>query len=293
MSKLPQFKCSGEDQISFPEFLIKKENLTPQEIFTTGKGMAEMAITLKDYEHKETIPLPFSNTIESEALGGTFKLCTHMTGPIATSKGVYLSMEAIKKSPHMNLETGTIKEVLEAIETIKKIDQTPIVLNIEGPFTICEFIMDTRLFYKGLLKKEPIIVDFLKKLKNDLLSYIDLAFEKGVSIISYGDPSGNLNIVGKKFFSQMNQLFNKSFFQELSQRKTKGLIHLCGQATNDMQATEIIKLEPYLIPKVNCYANALNYVTTKEEHIIIMGNYCLNLAHKPYNKSFIHKVNII
>ena len=59
-----------------------------------------------------------------------------------------------------------------------------------------------------------------------------------------------------------------------------------------MRTTEMIKLEPYPIPKVNSYANTLNYATTKEEHIIIMGNYCLNLAHKPYNKAFIHKVTI-
>ncbi|AMP20802.1 hypothetical protein AZF37_06110 [endosymbiont 'TC1' of Trimyema compressum] len=62
--------------------------------------------------------------------------------------------------------------------------------------------MSTSLFYKAILTKDPTIVDFLKRLKNDLLHYVDLALEKSVSIISYGDPSGNLNIVAKNFSSK-------------------------------------------------------------------------------------------
>ena len=53
----------------------------------------------------------------------------------------------------------------------------------------------------------------------------------------------------------------------------------------------MIEMELYPIPEVNSYANALNYATAKEENIMIIGNYCLNLAHRAYKKDFIHKIN--
>ena len=72
-------------------------------------------------------------------------------------------MDDIKNIPPMNFGKGILKEILKAIEEIKKKDETPIVKKIEGPFTICEFIMSTNLFYKAILTKDPTIVDFSSK----------------------------------------------------------------------------------------------------------------------------------
>ncbi|AMP20801.1 hypothetical protein AZF37_06105 [endosymbiont 'TC1' of Trimyema compressum] len=112
MDKLPLFSCGGDDQIFFPNLLIEKEKLSPQQIFTTGKGMAKMAIALKNFENKDTITIPFSTNIESEALGGAFQLGADMTGPIVKDQGIYTSMDDIKNIPPMNFGKGILKEIL-------------------------------------------------------------------------------------------------------------------------------------------------------------------------------------
>ena len=88
-------------------------------------------------------------------------------------------------------------------------------LMISGPFTIFNVLIDPKYVFKAMRKQPELMRDIFQKIERELLSYIKIAVEYGVDMISYADSSGGVNILGPKMAGQICFFARMPCMQEL------------------------------------------------------------------------------
>ena len=74
---------------------------------------------------------------------------------------------------------------------------------------------------------------------NDVLKYIEEALKRGVTMISYADSSGGVNILGPKMAEQVVEDFTYEYLKKMQDLvQDKALVLLCPKTTFALLGTE-------------------------------------------------------
>ncbi|MEW8956529.1 uroporphyrinogen decarboxylase family protein [Clostridium sp.] len=284
---MKNFKCSGEDNEHIPLEILELGIRFP-EAYSEKKSMIKLSKEFKTYRKDNIYFLPFCLTILPEAFGAQINLGDEKYLPRVKEYAIN-SLEDIDDLKEIDFQSGRVKQVLDAIEELKK-ESNYVALKVEGPFTVITSIMDPRIFYKLLRKDRDKALDIINKVEKGILEYIDKAIERGVDIISYGDSSGVESIVGKNVYRDFSGISTLNVVKEFSRCNYKGILHLCGLTSLSLYNNGFIELVPIRYDENLTYGQGLINIMKDKNHPKVLGGQCIKNTNRLLKESLAYKV---
>lgn len=245
MGDIKDFKCTYNNASENNPEVAKSIGLAFPDAYLHADTMAALSKANKENGGNTMCILPFCHTVEAEAMGGLITLGNEVAGPRAREY-VYTNYEDLVNLPEINLSEGRILEVLKACKILR--DQGEhVVLEVSGPITVLNVLIDTKHIFKGMRKNPELMKEVFWKVGNAILRYVEEAKKYGVDLISYADSAGGLNILGPKMAEQMVEDFTYEFVKKLSEYADDNtIIMLCPKTTFALLGTE--KAELFDVP---------------------------------------------
>lgn len=237
MSKIVDFQCTYVNSVGINKDAVKGLDLEFPQAYKTWQGMAQLALALKDYDKTEFCELPFCHTVEGEALGGHVNYGDENAGPRGEDY-ICITAEELLDLSEIDYSKGRIAEVLKACQALQDKGEQ-VVLYISGPYTILNILMEPRHIFKIFRKKPEQMKLIFDKLQREMLRYVEAAQQAGVTMFSYGDSTGGLNILGPEMSAKTVELFTYPFFKRVETiLGNETLLLLCPKTAFALLGTE-------------------------------------------------------
>ena len=289
MSKIIDFKCTYENSIGMYKEVTQKTGLQFPEAYKHWDSMALLAAELKNHDKALYCELPFCHTVEGEAMGGTINYGDENIGPRAKDY-ICATAKEILDLPEIDYSKGRISEVLKACKYLREKGEN-VVLYVSGPFTIMNVLIEPRYVFK-IFKKEPeVMKEIFLKFQNEILRFISEAQKSGVNMISYGDSSGGLNILGPKFSEQVVEMFTYPLLKSIEQiLSDETIVLLCPKTTFALLGTDRAVWKDIQLEAPIKYAKACIEVIGKVKFV---GQMCIKSKEFELNNGIIKTVNLL
>lgn len=241
MGEIKDFKCTYDNASENSPEVAKRLGLDFPDAYLHADTMAMLSKANKENEGGAVCILPFCHTVEAEAMGGIITLGNETAGPRAKE---YLckDVEELLNLPEIDFSKGRIHEVLLACEQLRKSGEH-VVLEVAGPMTILNVLIDPKYVFKGMRKKPEVMKRVFDELGTEVLRYVEEAKKYGVDMISYADAAGGINILGPKIAEQMVDMFTYDFMKKLQALADENtIILICPKTTFALLGTEKAEL---------------------------------------------------
>ena len=283
MADIKDFKCTYDNSVGISEKVTEKLHLTFPDAYLHWDTMALIAEALKDTDGAAFCELPFCHTVEAEAMGGIVNYGNEKTGPRA-KEYICTKPEELLELIDMDFTQGRIHEVLLACQHLRKQGEN-VVLEVAGPFTILNVLIDAKYVFKGMRKQPEVMKEVFWKIGNQLLKYIEEALKYGVNMISYADSSGGLNILGPKMAEQVVEDFTYDFLKKVEEIVPEdAIVLLCPKTTFALLGTDKAEFEDIELPEPMRYGEACISMIGKAK---FAGQMCIkNINYTLENKKF-------
>lgn len=271
MAEIKDFNCTYDNSAGISKEVTAGLELTFPDAYLHWDTMAKLSKALKEHDGAAFCELPFCHTIEAEAMGGIINYGNEMTGPRA-KEYICTTPEELLELPQIDLTKGRIYEVLLACRALKEQGEH-VVLEVSGPFTILNVLIDAKYVFKGMRKKPEVMKEVFWKLGREILRFMKEAKKYGVEMISYADSSGGLNILGPKMAGQVVEDFTYEFLkqvEELADEET--IILLCPKTTFALLGTGHACFRDLSVPEGTRYGEACIMMRGKAK---IAGQMCI------------------
>lgn len=241
MGDIKDFKCTYDNASENSPKVARKLGLAFPDAYLHADTMAALSKANKEEAGNAVCILPFCHTVEAEAVGGIITLGNEIAGPRA-KEYIYTNYEELANLSPINLNEGRLHEVLLACKMLK--DQGEYVaLEVCGPITILNVLIDTRHIFKGMRKNPEFMKQVFERLGNEILRYMEEAKKYGVNFISYADSAGGVNILGPKMAEQMVEDFTYEFLKKAEKlADDKTMFMLCPKTTFALLGTNRAEL---------------------------------------------------
>ena len=271
MSDIKDFKCTYDNSVGINEEVTSKLNLEFPDAYMHSDTMVILAKALKEVDNASFCELPFCHTVEAEAMGGIINYGNEKIGPRA-KEYICTNVEEILELKDMDFSKGRIHELLLACQTLRQEGEN-VVLEVAGPFTVLNVLIDAKYVFKTLRKQPELMKKVFWKIGNELLKYIAEAQKYGVNMISYADSSGGVNILGPKLAEQVVNDFTYEFLTKLSDIITdETIVLLCPKTTFALLGTEKAEFVDVKLPSPMRYGEACSWIIGKEK---FLGQMCI------------------
>lgn len=280
---IKDFKCTYNNSVGISDEITVELDFKFPDAYKHADTMAQISKKIKEHEGTAFCELPFCHTVEGEAMGGIINYGDARTGPRA-KKYICNSVEEVLELPEIDFESGRIHEVLLACKFLR--DQGEhVVLDISGPFTILNVLIDAGYVFKAMRKKPEIMKAVFWKLGEEILKYMKEAQKLGVDLISYADSSGGVNILGPKMTAQVVEEFTYDFLKKVeAELEDTTLILLCPKTTLALLGTEKAELWDMPLSGPVSYGEACTMMIGK---IRFAGQNCIkNVSYRLENGIF-------
>lgn len=212
MEKIVDFKCTYNNSAGINEDVTKNLELSFPEAYKHWETMVLISKELKKHDNSPFCELPFCHTVEGEAMGGVIKYGDEKIGPRA-KEYVCKNSEDILNLKSIDFTKGRISEVLRACTHLRNEGEN-VVLQISGPFTILNILMDATTVFKIFRKEPEKMKQIFDKFQNEILSFIKEGQRAGANLISFADSSGGVNILGPKMMKESVDMFTYPFLKK-------------------------------------------------------------------------------
>ncbi|MEG1505799.1 MAG: uroporphyrinogen decarboxylase family protein, partial [Lachnospiraceae bacterium] len=237
MGEIKDFNCTYDNSSGINEEVTRGLDLKFPDVHMHWDTMVTLSKALRNHDGAAFCELPFCHTVEAEALGGIINFGNDKTGPRA-KEYICTSVEEVLELPEIDFEKGRIHQVLLACQELRRQGEH-VVLQVSGPFTILNVLIDAKYVFKGMRKKSEVMKKVFWKLGNEILRFMEEAKKYEVNLISYADSSGGLNILGPKMLEQVVSDFTYDFLKKVEVvTKDQILVLLCPKTTFALLGTE-------------------------------------------------------
>ena len=291
MEELFNFKCADSGAEEIPLEVAEKYKLLFPEVHLNAKKMVMLSKAIKEYKKEQYCKLPFCTTVEAESLGGKVNLGDHKIGPRICQYG-FNSIDELDNISGADYTKNRIKEVLEAVEILSG-EGEMVILNVQGPYSIAQSLIDPKLIFKAARKEKYRIEHFFNLIEDMVVSYIKEGIKRGVKVISYGDAGGTLDILGPKMYSELSGRYSYNVLKRVSADLHDEIIHLCGVTSASLEKSGFIKSTLVEINEEMTYSEAIKKAAEENSSIKLVGHNCIkrfNVKMKK-NKIWIIEVN--
>ena len=281
MNGIKDFNCSYDNSVGINEAVTKELNLKFPEAYKYGESMADIAKALKKHDGADFCELPFCHTVEAEAMGGLVNYGNDKIGPRA-KEYICTDIEELLELPEIDYSKGRIHEVLLACHHLREQGEN-VVLEVAGPFTILNVLIDARYVFKGMRKKPEVMKKVYEKFEKEILRYIKEAQKYGVNLISYADSSGGVNILGPKIAEQVVEEFTYPFLKEVETLVgDSAIVLLCPKTTFALLGTSKAEFEDVELEEPMKYGQGCIHLIGKEK---FAGQMCIkNIGYRLESK---------
>ncbi len=287
MNHITDYKCTYDFDKGIDEEFTKKLNLTFPDAYCHKASIVRLAKAQKEYQNTLFCDIPFCHTLEAEAMGAIINLGDSKTGPRAKDYLVR-SAEEILALPDIDFSKGRIYETLLAAEELVAEGEN-VIFYVTGPLTALDALIDPRFIFKTMKKNPELAKAVFWKIGEETIKLMQLAYERGVRIISYADSSGGVNILGPKLMQQMVDDFLVDFLRKLDQSLPKDmLVLLCPKISLAMIDTNNAYFEDMELQDEISYGEAICTMIGKTR---FLGHRCIKDSKKVLkNKKIKHLV---
>lgn len=218
--------CGHLDATGVEAGLLDRLGLSLPGVHADGAAMARLARGIRDAKGAVLCSLPFCCTVEAEGLGASIRLGDAVTGP-RTAAPTCSSLGEVLRLPPLDAAAGRLGQVLRACSLLAAAGQ-PVALEISGPMTILNGLMDLATVFKQWRKDAGLMGAVLDRLREDLAGYAKAAVQAGVSVLGYADPTGVLSILGPKRFAYAADRFVLPMLGRLqTEAEAAAAVHVC------------------------------------------------------------------
>lgn len=260
-----RFPCAGKDERRIPDEVREME----MQIHRDRDKMLAAAQLVKEAEKLPAVRLPLDLTTEARAFGGDVKWNGVQLVP---GKYICRTREDLKALYRRTLEGQAIREILECIPRLR---EDPVILDVQGPFSILASLMDTSLLFRYLKPERERIEQILEKMVWFLVDYIMIAVDRGVKVISFADPAGVMELTGPAVYKAFSGRATRRLFTELTPFLDKAVVHLCGKVAVSMEKAGYLKPHPKRLAAGDYLENLLSLADDPAVHFV--GGGCINI----------------
>lgn len=218
--------CGHRDMAALPAELLDSLGLTYAAVHTHASAMARLVRARNAATGQALCVLPFCCTLEAEALGASIRLGDAVAGPRAGAF-VCASVRDVLALPPMDLGSGRIAQVLAACGMLAREGET-VALEISGPLTILNWLLDLATVFKEWRRDEALVRDVFTRLDGELRLFALAAAKQGVWAVSFADPVGAASVLGPRRFGFLADAFTVPFLHRLRDESGFGAaLHVC------------------------------------------------------------------
>lgn len=274
LKAMTNFKCPGSySEWIPPELLSNTEYRFPQ-AHTDMTILAGLSQEIKNLKNDSVCKLPFCLTVEAEAMGADINLDDKKHGP-RVRQYAFSQIEEIENIAKINFHQGRIKAVLDSVEHLTRQNET-VALNIEGPFTILSSLVEPKIIYSAIRKKNESIVPGLERIEENIVDYALQGLQKGAKILSYADPVGGIDMIGPKMYQQHSGRVTYSILKKLTDTPRPAVIHLCGKSSTALEKTGFSLSFPMDRDENQTYKEAFFNLINDSKQTRIIGHSCFH-----------------
>lgn len=271
MGDIKDFKCTYDNSAGISDEVTKKLDLTFPDAYKHRETMVMLAEALKETDQASFCELPFCHTVEAEAMGGIVNYGNEKTGPRA-KEYICTKPEELLELNSIDFSQGRIHELLLACQDLRQKGEN-VVLEVAGPFTVLNVLMDAKYVFKGWRKQPDVMKEVFWKIGEELLKYIKEAQKYGVNMISYADSSGGVNILGPKMAEQVVEEFTYEFLKKVEEIVgDDAVVLLCPKTTFALLGTEKAEFVDVKLPEPMRYGEACAWMVGKTK---FLGQMCV------------------
>ena len=213
MSEIREYKCTYSNSVGVSSEVTKGLGLEFPDAYMHSDTMQTLAKAIKEHDGADFCLLPFCRTVEAEAMGAVLNYGDANTGPRAKDP-ICGSIEDVLALPSVDVTKGRMAEVIRACAELKAQGET-VCLEVTGPFTILNALMEPRKVFKAYRKDTEGMKKVLDKLNSDLLAYIKAGKDAGVDVFIFSDSAGAPELLGPKFTTQGVEDFYHPFLKKV------------------------------------------------------------------------------
>lgn len=272
------FACGGEPERPFSEEICLKAGVDYVDTFQNAEAMARVALQLKASQGDVLVKLPFAVTVETEALGAEVSF-NALYGVPKVNGLRYKKLTEIKEIPPLNLQSGTVCEVLKAVRLLADRGEH-VVLNIEGPFTVLGQLVSSEEIYKGLYREKERLYYLADRLSAELIRYAQAIEAAGAELISFADPLISPELVAPATYREMCGSLLHRCLQGMLQATEKVSIHLCSATSRGFEESGMCHGRELEVPAGLKYGEALCYAMSNQQSRLY-GHGCLQCSQLP------------
>lgn len=210
-------------------------------IFYDGVLTAQAALRIKEEKRRRYCLLPLDHTLEAELLGADIIHDMEQgsrTGETLPTETPVLPIQEMIRHPRL-------AAVLEAADKLAHAGQ-PVIFNLTGPLTIIELLYGFDAVMEYLRRPEQ-YEELLQNIQAILLYLTRELSQKDVSVLAYGDPTGDISLLGKCWFTKRSGPLNRRII-EVMQQEYSGVFHMHPMlAESFIQTKQMSVCETHLI----------------------------------------------
>ena len=244
MSEIREYKCTYSNSVGISAEVTSGLGLEFPDAYMHSETMQLLSKAIKKHDGASFCLLPFCRTIEAEAMGAVLNYGDANTGPRAKDP-ICETCEDVLALPDFDVTKGRMAEVLDACRSLKEQGET-VCLEVTGPFTILQALMEPRKVFKAYRKDHDGMVKVMDKMADNLLRYIEAGKEAGVDIFIFSDSAGAPELLGPKFAAQAVEDFYHPFLNRISALMDENCIMLlCPKFTYAVIDTGFGEMKEY------------------------------------------------
>ncbi len=215
MADIREYKCTYSNSVGISAEVTEGLGLEFPDAYMHSGTMQTLARAIKKHDNSDFVLLPFCRTVEAEAMGAVLNYGDSNTGPRAKDP-ICANMDEVLALPDIDFGKMRIHEVLDACAAMKSEGET-VCLEVTGPFTILNALMEPRLVFKAYRKDREKMKLVFDKFSEQLLRYIENGKKAGVDVFIFSDSAGALDILGPKFLTNAVEDFYDPFMRKVSE----------------------------------------------------------------------------
>ena len=271
MAAITEYKCTYSNSVGISSEVTSGLGLEFPDAYMHSATMQTLAKAIKKHDNAGFCLLPFCRTVEAEAMGAVLNYGDENTGPRAKDP-VCSNMDEVLALPDIDFSSGRIREVLDACRCMKDDGET-VCLEVTGPFTILNALMEPRLVFKAYRKDREKMLQVFDKLGEQLLRYIGEGKKAGVDVFIFSDSAGSLDILGPKFLTNAVEDFYHPFMKKAGGLMDDSCIFLlCPKFTYALKDTGHAEFREYQLEPGTDYLEAL---LEMKGRVRIAGQVCI------------------
>lgn len=263
-SNVKKFPCPGVEDYS----LGVGEQYYKKAAFLNGKVMYQAAAMNQKYRKSFFLRIPLDFNVEYKAFGGKVK----WNGNRYISSGyIYHNIDEIGEILTCDYEVQAFSLIYQCLSYCPAGED--ILLGVEGPFSVLCSLIDPVIILRNLRKKGSLIKEVLFRIADILVSYIVDCIRLGVSVISYADPIGTMEFLGKKNYKEYNGEVTAYLLRKLEPWLSNSCIHFCGKCSLAMEQSGLMTATR--LEAEGAYGQeVLSYAHHKD--VAFLGHGCIN-----------------